>query len=250
MLISHSRRFIYLKTVKTAGTSVEAYFEKHCLPPDQQVFQHSRECYEGPTGVVGFRGENARRHPWFNHMSAAAIRAKIAPAQWTQYFKFCVVRDPFDKLVSGFHMFDKRRHDRPWPKRLRAAWLRLRGKGDPIDRVTGTTPVQRFRSWIGLGGMIDDRDVYTLDGKLCADHFIRFERLADGVREVCERLGLEFRADDIPRLKSDSRQAKIPLADYYDDACVSAVRRVYARELEFFGYAAPVPSPTRSGAAA
>jgi hypothetical protein len=239
MLISHSRRFIYLKTIKTAGTSVEAYFEKHCLPPDRQEFLHKREAFCGPTGVVGFRGEIVKGQTWFNHMSAASIREKIPAEQWESYFKFCVVRDPFDKLVSGFHMFVIKRAQRPWPKRLRSAWRRVRGKGDPLDRLTGRTPVERFRSWIKLGGMIDDRAVYTLDGKHCADHFIRFEKLAEGVREVCDQLGLDFRAEEIPRLKSEYRRVKIPLADYYDEECVEAVRRVYGQEMEAFGYTAP-----------
>ena len=40
---------------------------------------------------------------------------------------------------------------------------------------------------------------------------------------------------------------QIPLADYYDDECIEAVRRVYARELEFFGYEPPA---TKAPAAA
>lgn len=32
MLISHRKRFIFTKTAKTAGTSVESYFEQYCMP--------------------------------------------------------------------------------------------------------------------------------------------------------------------------------------------------------------------------
>jgi|GEM_PF-351093 hypothetical protein len=239
MLISHSRRFIYLKTVKTAGTSVEAYFEKHCLPPDQQEFKHLRESYEGPAGVVGFRGPVPKGRRWFNHMDAASIREKIPAAQWNDYFKFCVIRDPFDKLVSGFHMFDAKLRSKPWSERLRTCWRRFRGIGSPIERAVGSTPVERFRSWIKLGGMIDDRAIYTLEGEYCPNYFIRFEQLTDGLREVCHRLGIEFNAGQLPQLKSGFRKGDISLADYYDDECVAAVERVYSRELKDFGYHDP-----------
>ena len=37
MLISHRHRFIYTKTIKTAGTSVEIYFEEACIPPGSDI---------------------------------------------------------------------------------------------------------------------------------------------------------------------------------------------------------------------
>ena len=40
MLISHRKQFIYTKTAKTAGTSVESYFEKYCMPEGKWQFSH------------------------------------------------------------------------------------------------------------------------------------------------------------------------------------------------------------------
>ena len=34
MIISHARSFIFIKTRKTAGTSVEVYLSQHCGPED------------------------------------------------------------------------------------------------------------------------------------------------------------------------------------------------------------------------
>ena len=34
MLVSHSKKFIFLKTMKTAGASVEIYLERYCVPLD------------------------------------------------------------------------------------------------------------------------------------------------------------------------------------------------------------------------
>jgi hypothetical protein len=43
MLISHRKRFIFFKTSKTAGTSVESFFEKFCYAEGEWKFSHARE---------------------------------------------------------------------------------------------------------------------------------------------------------------------------------------------------------------
>src|SRR4030095_6484076 len=34
MILSHKHRFIFIKTAKTAGTSIEVFLSKHCGPDD------------------------------------------------------------------------------------------------------------------------------------------------------------------------------------------------------------------------
>src|SRR5438034_9985645 len=99
MLVSHRKQFIYTKTIKTGGTSVEAYFEPYCFPDREYEFLHARPQYASETGIVGFRG---LKRPddgieWYNHMPAAEIKARLGEDVWNRYVKFCVVRDPFDK---------------------------------------------------------------------------------------------------------------------------------------------------------
>ena len=108
MLISHRKKFLYTKTKKTASTSVESYFEKYCMPEGQWTFSHAIEEYVSKEGIIGYRGKNRRNQIWHNHMSAAKIRDKIGASIWNSYFKFTVVRNPFDKLISGFYMQERR----------------------------------------------------------------------------------------------------------------------------------------------
>src|SRR5262245_49182832 len=107
MLVSHRKRFIYTKTIKTGGTSVEVYFEPYCFPPGEYRFAHARAQYESAAGIVGFRGLKRADdgNYWYNHAPAAEIRARLGDDVWNGYFKFCVVRNPFEKLVSAFHHF-------------------------------------------------------------------------------------------------------------------------------------------------
>ena len=42
-LISNKKKFIYIKNKKVAGTSIESYFEKYCIPYDKDYKQsHKR----------------------------------------------------------------------------------------------------------------------------------------------------------------------------------------------------------------
>ena len=61
MLISHICRFIYLKTRKTAGTSVEIYFEPFCVDPKSYGGERHNtepEVSEGCGWVAWFRGRH------------------------------------------------------------------------------------------------------------------------------------------------------------------------------------------------
>ena len=102
MLISHRKRFIFIKTVKTAGTSVESYFEKYCMPEGEWQEAHTRDEYVSEEGIIGYRGPDASSSTWYNHMSAQKLLDLAGRDIWDSYFKFTVIRNPFDKLISAF----------------------------------------------------------------------------------------------------------------------------------------------------
>ena len=64
MIISHKYRFIFVKTLKTAGTSIEVFLSQHCGPDDvvtpilPHVEPHLPRNHDG----------------YFNHMPAWEIR--------------------------------------------------------------------------------------------------------------------------------------------------------------------------------
>ncbi len=218
MLVSHRKKFIYTKTVKTAGTSVECYFEKYCMPEGDWAFMHNRTEHVSHTGIIGQRGKNARQNEWYNHMKAIDIKNKIGDKIWNDYFKFCVIRNPFDRLVSlYFH----------------------RNAADKTTGATEESTVQHFRNWFEGTLSAHNRKAYTINGKLCLDYFIRFEDLATGIEFVCERLGLPFDAEKIPQLKTAKRDKSVPISDLFTPDMRSVVEKAYEAEIREFGYGFP-----------
>src|SRR3954467_14122136 len=122
MIISHKYKFIFIKTTKTAGTSIEVFLSQCCgdsdvvTPINPHVEPHVARNHSGywnpfPEMLVnrGLRRLSVLRRflkqrKFYNHMPAKAVRATILQQIWKDYFKFCVERNPWDKTVSHYHM--------------------------------------------------------------------------------------------------------------------------------------------------
>lgn len=236
MLVSHRKRFIYTKTVKTGGTSVESYFEPYCMPEGTWSFAHERDETVTDAGIIGCRGVDKQGKTWFNHMAAQRIKRKLGDRVWNDYFKFCVIRNPFDKLVSAFHFFEQRfQIEGKFPRTKR---MNL-DEAEFLKALEGKSLEERFRLWIAAGGGVDDRNKYVINGEICVDFFIRQERLVEDVAQVCDRLHLPFEPERIPQLKSGVRPGDRLLSDYYDAATVAKVEQDYALEINLFKYQPP-----------
>jgi hypothetical protein len=210
------------------------------MPEGQWKFSHTREEYVGKEGIIGYRGGNRGKQTWYHHMPAAKIRRRLGPYLWGSYFKFTVVRNPFDKLISGFYMQEKRINNYTAADKLRAIARKLSGKAHSRDYIAGATPVERFRSWVRNGGAMLDRNKYLIDGEICIDYFIRYENLENGIRHVCDKLEVAFEPQNIPRLKSGIRNKQLSVDEFYDPETIDIVKKLYAFELDYFGYAAPL----------
>jgi hypothetical protein len=246
MLISHRKRFIYTKTVKTAGTSVESYFEPYCMRDGEWSFSHARREYVSEAGIVGIRsGEplEIQGALWWNHMPAQAIRALIGEPTWNDYFKFCVVRNPFDALVSAYRFFWASKQ----PPRPRGLLERLASRSGRAAALADLR--DGFEHWLRSVQLPLDRNKYCINGALCADHVIRYEALGDGIRDVCRRLGVEFQPERIPHLKKSEKSA-VSLESYFTPASLAIVEDGYQFELRTFGYSRPWEQSARPPAAA
>ncbi|HEX6866909.1 MAG TPA: sulfotransferase family 2 domain-containing protein [Caulobacteraceae bacterium] len=169
------------------------------------------------------------------HIPAARYRA-ADPARFDRYFKFCFVRNPFDRLHSAYNYLrqhaDKTGHqDYDWAREHLGPYdsfedfvLALR---KPSVRA-GVLRYNHFRPqhhWVRLPF-----------GAACAmDKVGRFETLAEDYRAIAGRLDLP--AADLPVTRVGPKGGEA--GDYravYTEPMKAIAADIYARDLTLFGY--------------
>lgn len=126
------------------------------------------------------------------------------------YFKFSVVRNPWDRLISGW------RYCYPdGAVSLKQLLRNLPQSGHDFRHVT------RPQAAI----LVDD------DGRLVVDYLMRFEELEAGYRRVCRLLQMPT-----PGLPSLNKTRHDHYRDYYDDESRHLVERAFALDIAMFGY--------------
>lgn len=238
MLVSHKHNFIYTKTVKTAGSTVEAYFEKYCREDNKKVLTlNDQQVSE--TGIVGFKGRRKRRNiQWYHHMPAEKIKKQLGNNVWDSYFKFTVVRNPFDQLVSYYFFRRNSLLGSTTPQQLKVFFWELKH----IGKTKRKKLIEGFRSWVKHyknRKIIDDAPKYVINDEVVMDYFIRYENLQSGINEVCNKLKLNYRPDLIGNQKSGIRDNSIDLHEFYDQSTIDWVKSLYTFELSYFGYSDP-----------
>lgn len=99
-LISFKHRLIFVKTRKTAGTSIETDLSQR-LEDDAIV----TPIIPPEPGHVARNYQNAEgKALYFNHMSASLIRDRLGKDRFDSMTRICVEREPVEKCISHFHM--------------------------------------------------------------------------------------------------------------------------------------------------
>ena len=243
-IIHRQHRFIYLKSFKTAGTSVEAHLLtrtrlggdlwstsseilNHGLPqksPKTALFVWRGRVYAFNRRSLLVRAWSDRWRPRIvEHQTASDLASQLGEF-WLRAIKVTSVRNPWDILVSAWQ----------WRRDGRG------GRAEPID--TG------FHAWASAAlsgdddmqkrcGAYDARNLMhpfvLIDGKVAIDHFIRQEAINDGLDSLSKQLGLKLGHIAI-REKTSSRTRDY--RPYYNEALADQVAVYFSDFIELTQY--------------
>jgi len=223
MIVSHKHKFIFLKTRKTAGTSMEIALSKFCGPDD--IITRIGDKDEAIRQQLGYRGTQNRVVPWrvaslrylieqrrvryHNHIAARWVRAMLGERVWDTYFKFCIERNPWDKAVSLYY------------------WRTRRAPNDK------PTLVDFLRS--EKQQSLSNHYIYTLDGELAVDHVMRYENLDAELVTLGRKLGLP-ETPQMPRAKASFRKDRRHYSELFGEAERALVAWACAPEIALLDY--------------
>lgn len=250
MIVAHSRRFVFIKTRKTAGSSLEAALREvldagDVVTPIGQLADGAGTApWDGPPAanyqygpwvrrlqaLLGARGKKILGYPhhrFHAHMPARRVRAKIGRRAWAAYFKVSIVRNPYDMLVSLY----------------------------VNERTNGRLPAgMDFASFVHSGYVRPRNvDLLTVRGRLAMDMLLRYEHLQADARALGEVLGVgRALADRLDELQLNAGQRARPqVGRFYTESLRRYVAWRFADEFALFGYdpeLLPEPGASAEGA--
>lgn len=234
MIISYHSNFLFIKTRKTGGTSLEIALSKHCGPKDiitpiskpdeltrrmlgyrcrQNYRKKLKECNSSEIYRKFLKGISAKK--FFNHISAPEVYTKIPTDMWERLFKFTIERNPWDKTISRFY------------------W---KNQAQEKNKV-----IESFEQFILSGDFEDGSDFekYSFAGEPCLDHYIRYDELESGLAKVSKQLRIEenlFHSMKKLKAKGNIRNKKISPLELYSKELIFKVEKAFNREIDFFNF--------------
>ena len=166
MIISHKYKFIYLRSQKTASTSLDVFFSAYCDENDIVT--------EMPERTPDWHNATTAGPINNNHVPAIIVQDYVEDV-FDEYYKFTSVRNPLDKMLSCYFYW----RENP----LLGPAVR------PLD--------YSFSDWILAYGFehtlaIFHEPYYKIDDEIIVDDYIRYETLEEDLWRICDVLGMKY----------------------------------------------------------
>jgi hypothetical protein len=162
-------------------------------------------------------GGNKYQTGGLQHLLARQIRQEVGNEIFGDYFKFAVVRNPWDRAVSQF------------------CYTRIRTDLHELIEMTTETSFGEYLTRIEGHEHVQWKPqlefLHDADGSMLVDFVGRFERLERDAGSIFRRLGIE--AGTLPHTNASDRR---PYREYFDTSSRRRIERLYGEDIEAFGY--------------
>jgi hypothetical protein len=209
VVISHSKKFLFVHIQKTAGRSFEAVLKENI--PDLKSFMGT-------------------------HDHALWAREQLGP-KWPDYYKVAFVRNPWERLVSWYTMIQE--------KGRKTLYKRIFGmrKYNLLTQYVLSNSNSFDEFLYNCVDTIDDIDgkksilynqldyITDSEGSLIVDFVGKFENLNNDTDIVFKTLGLDNVT--LPHKNSSKHRN---YRSYYSEETKKLVSQRFERDIEFFGY--------------
>tara|TARA_B110000967_G_C18728538_1_gene481419 strand:- start:311 stop:934 length:624 start_codon:yes stop_codon:yes gene_type:complete len=205
MIVSHAKQFIFFAVPKTGTHAVRELLSIHKGADDwEQQVLFGKQLSPIPEIAKIQHG----------HISAQQIEPYLDKSVWQDYFKFAIVRNPFDRFISICFFLNRQN-----PLFLET----------PLQWMKSAIQAKEFRARV----LVKPQFLQLSDaqGNIAMDYVGRYETLQNSVDEIC--LSLKVESSQLQKRNTSEHQQ---YREYYDEELKSAVEIVYAEDLRRFNY--------------
>ena len=216
MIISHKNKFIFVKTRKTASTSIEIALSQFCGPDDiitpitpEDEFLRKKLGFRGPQNYKSSVNVFQRKQnkAFNNHASVQFIKQIIGDDIWNKYFKFCFERNPFDRAISRYYWSTRDLEIRP-----------------AISDFLKSIPAPLLSNW----------NIYTINNEISVDFVGRYETLAADLKKIRKIINLpDF---SLPFAKANYRRDNLHYSEVLSMKDRDLIKKICTKEIAVFKY--------------
>lgn len=202
MIISHEYKFIFIKTRKTGGSSVEKFLLDK-LENTDYIFAGMPPEGMPPEGIDGEGNE---------HKGWKFIQERF-PQEWQNYYKFTIERNSWDKVVSLYYYIKSIK-----PKKVKHGF----------NEFIKSNKKLCFKN---------DWELYTNNNELVVDKVMIHNSLSSDMNNVCNIIGIDYNNElqNKIRLKGNLRDNK-NYQNMYNKETLEVVKEYYKEPIEFFNF--------------
>ncbi len=212
MILSHSKRFIFIHGPKVAGKSIKAALEPYNSRPYRLAPYLALPKYLGkkPKIFSGcFRG----------HSSALKLAQQLPESIFNEYFKFGFVRNPWDREVSRYFYILKTT-DHPKHQKIK----QMESFEEFAESLL--TFHKEIRPLVNQIERLSDKSDNVL-----VDFIGKYENIHQDFQYACHQIGLP----DL-KLPTVNKSGHKNYRAYYSERSKAIIEQIYQKDIEYFQY--------------
>lgn len=214
MLLSHNKKFLFIAVHKTGSTSVRRLLSKYC---EKKATSDKKSAY-------------------FYHAKASVVKDEFMMCQydWNSYFKFAIVRNPWDRVVSAYF----------YRKKMTNKWKSNPPKDKFYKDVNDSFSYElanseNFKDWVQKFLINGDKEIVTHqykyvtdeNNKIILDFIGKIENIKSDIEFIFKKINLHDLT--LPQMNQLNRGNYI---QYYDQYTTDLISDYYSTDINLFNY--------------
>lgn len=211
MVISHSKKFLFVHNYKVAGTSLRRSLRRF------DVKSWLKSPLQDKWLMISGQAPKIFSYNFPTHDTALELKEKLPTEVFDSYYKFGFVRNPWDWQVSLYYFMLKNK------------------KHYQHELISSMKDFDEYIRWrVKNEVRLQKRFFFDNDGTCIVDYIGKIENLEEELQKIGDTLGVKLRMHHLNKSRDDNKYKKM-----YTQETLDMVTKAFAEDIETFGYEVP-----------